>query len=221
MDRNPDSALANPYASPAAAPDFSLLPAEPAAPRPGSLVIIILGFFLLLVGYAVSNALAIGDLYGLGMAPEGEKIPSPLAELCSTPFELWLFYAATAGATVAGCLLIGSQNANPMAIVCYVMCPIAGLVFLLGMPLRLAGRRGQSFATIYLGVGTCLAGDGILRLIHLYGQPGVTFEPILASLMTEAGLALAAGGLLKLVWMGTFSTPEPIAGTAELTAAGS
>ena len=219
MDRNPASVFTNPYASPTAAPEAQLLPAEPAAPRPGSLVMIILGFFLLLVGYVISNALAIGDLYGLGMAPEGEKIPSPLAELCSSPFELWLFYAATAGATVAGCLLIGSQNANPMAIVCYVMCPIAGLVFLLGMPLRMAGRWGQSIGTIYLGVGTCLAGAGILRLVNLYGQPGVTFEPILASLMTEAGLALAAGGLLKLLWMGAFASPESIAGQGNLATA--
>lgn len=200
----------NPYASPSAAPQAQQT-AEPVAPRQGSLAIIIPGFLLLLVGYLTSNLFAVGDLYGLGYGPGGEPIPSPLAEVFKTPMQQGLFYAITAAATIAGCIMIGSQNFNPMAAVMYMLCPIVGLVFLVAMPLRVARRWAIPIATIYLGLGTCLAGAGVLRLINLYGQPDLTLEPLLASLMTEIGYALLFGGLLKLWLGGALTSAEPVA----------
>jgi len=44
-----------------------------------------------------------------------------------------------------------------------------------------------------------------MRLVSLYGRPNLDFEPMLASLPAEAGLALVAGGLLKLWHSGVLS----------------
>jgi hypothetical protein len=207
MDPDIAKILANPYASPAAAPPPPPAPAEQSTPRHGSLACIIPGFLLLLVGYLASNFFAIADLYHVGFGPNGQFIPSPLAGVCTTPFLQWLFYGLAASAAIAGCVLVGSQNHNSLAIVCYIMCPLVALVFLAGMPLRIAGRFAGPIATIYLALGTCLAGAGLMRLIGLYGRPNLDFEPMLASLLAEAGLAMVCGALLKLWRSGAFSAP--------------
>jgi hypothetical protein len=210
MDPEIARIIGNPYASPAATPEAPPAPAEPAKPQHGSLACIFPGFLLLLVGYLASNVLAVADLYHVGFGPDGEFIPSPFSVVLTTPFLQRLFYALTASAAIAGCVLIGSQNFNPMAVVCYVMCPLVGLVFLVGLPLRIAGRFALPIATIYLTIGTCLAGAGLMQLINLYGRSNLEFEPMLASLLMEAGLALLCGALLKLWRSGAFSAP-PIA----------
>ena len=190
--------LLNPYASPVG--DVPVIQAELVENKPqhGSLAIIFLGFVLLLVGYLAGNIFAVFDLYQISMGPDGEPMPSPLAELCPTPASQWLFYGLCAAATVAGCILLGSQNFNPLCAVIFFMCPIAGLVFLLASPLRMVRKHVVPVAAIYLMIGTCLAGVGLTKLIGMYGQPGLEFEPILFSLAFQAGLAMLAGAMLKL-----------------------
>jgi hypothetical protein len=193
-----DSSLHNPYASPQPCADSRPAPAEAAKPAPGSLFAILGGFALLLVGYFTSNLLVISDLYHIGFGPDGD-IPSPLAAFFKTPGQQWAMYCLSAAATIAGCILFGSQRYNPLAIVCYIMCPLACLVFLIASPLRLAKKLALPVATVYLIVGGCLSGIGMMRLFSLYGQPESDFAPVLASMATQVGLALAIGAILKLL----------------------
>jgi hypothetical protein len=188
----------NPYASPQSNP----IAAELAAPaeRPGSLLLIIGGFVLLLVGYLASNLFAIADLYGLGMGPNDEQIPSPLASVLTTPAQQWIFYFVTGSAFVAGAVMLGSQRFNPLAVVCYVMCPIAGLVFMAGWPLRTAKRGTDVVAAGFLLLGSVLAFTGGTRLYLLYGHSQGSFEPVGASLLCQIGVALMIGSLLKFIY---------------------
>ena len=195
------NSLLNPYDSPPAVEPIIQAELVESRPQHGSLAIIFAGFGLLLVGYLASNIFAIFDLYHIGIGPDGEPIPSPLAELCPTPEFLWLFYGFFACATITGCLMIGSQNFNPLVAVIFFMCPIVGLVFLAATPLRMVRKHVVPVAAIYLMIGTCLAGVGLMRMIGLYGQFGHDFQPILASLMFQAGLSMLAGAMLKLVLM--------------------
>jgi hypothetical protein len=198
----------NPYTSPPA--DVPIIQAELAEDRPrhGSLAIIFLGFGLLLIGYLTSNVFAIFGLYEIGVGPQGDAVPSPLAGLCTTPAAQWMFYGLCASGAVLGCILIGSQNFNPLAAVMFFLCPIVGLVFLAATPLRIARKQAVPVAAIYLMIGTCLAGVGLMRLIGLYGQAGLGFEPILASLMLQAGVAMLGGAMLKLACT---TDPKPAA----------
>jgi hypothetical protein len=189
-------AAQNPYASPSL--EASSAPVETApSPTPGSLAIIFPGFVLLLVGYFMSNLLLIGDLYHIGMGPQGQVVASPLAAICRTAPEQWLLYVLCAAAFVAGAVMIGSQRFNPMAVVCYVMCPIVGAIYLVGSPLRMAVKYAEIVATLYLLVGSCLAFTGLTQLLRLHQQSNNGFAPIAASMMTEAGLALVVGAALK------------------------
>ena len=191
--------LLNPYTSPPA--DEPIIRAELVTDQPkfGSLPIVVGGFVLLLAGYLASNVFAIADLYQIGFGPGGEVIPSPFAGfLGEGAAGAWLFYGLCASAAVLGCVLIGSQNFNPMLAVVFFMCPIVGLVFLVSMPLRIAKKHVVPVAAIYLMIGTCLAGVGLTQMIGLYGQAGLDFQPILASLMLQAGLAMLCGAMLKL-----------------------
>jgi hypothetical protein len=209
MQTTTAGSLLNPYASPAG--DIPVIQAEIVEDKPkhGSLALILLGFVLLLVGYMAGNVFAIFDLYQIGMGPDGEAMPSPISELCPTPASLWLFYGLCAAATIAGCLLIGSQNFNPLCAVVFFMCPIAGLVFLLATPLRTVRNYVVPVAAVYLMIGTCLAGVGLTKLIGMYGQPGLEFEPILCSLALQAGLAMLAGAMLKLARTPPEQQPAP------------
>jgi hypothetical protein len=189
-----DSA-SNPYASPS--PVESLAPAEAATPAPGSLAIIFPGFLLLFVGYITSNLFLIGDLYHLSIGPNDQAVASPFSLIAHSPLEQWLLYTLCAMAFVAGAVMVGSQRLNPAAIVCYVMCPIVGAVFMIGSPLRIAVKHAEIVATLYLLVGSCLAFTGIAQLLRLYQQANNGFDPIVASMMTEAGLALLIGAGLK------------------------
>jgi hypothetical protein len=165
----------------------------------------------LLVGYLAGNIFAVFDIYQIGMGPDGEPVPSPLSELCPTPALQWLFYGLCAAATVAGCILLGSQNFNPLCAVIFFMCPIAGLVFLFASPLRMARKHAVGVAAVYLMIGTCLAGVGLTKLIGLYGQPGLEFQPMLFSLMFQAGLAMLGGAMLKLARTPPEQQPAPCA----------
>jgi hypothetical protein len=187
--------LANPYSSPQfAAPEAP--PAVEPAPH-GSVGLILTGFFLLLVGYLTSNLFAIADLYGLGMGPAGEQVPSPLSAVFTTPFQRWMFYVATGAAFVSGAVLLGSQRFNPITVVCYVMCPLAGLAFLVASPLREIKRFAEPVAALYLLVGSALAFTGVSQLYVLYGNTSGSFVPVLASMMTQVGLAMVIGAMLK------------------------
>lgn len=221
MDPEIAKILANPYASPAEVAEPAPQPAAPVVPQFGSLAIVFPGVLLLLVGYLASNLFALGDIFGLGFGPEGKPIPSPLAGVLTTPGQQWLFYAVAGAAAIVGAVMVGSQNFSPAAAVCYFMCPIAALAMIVGMPLRMAGRFATPIATIYLAIGTCLAGAGVMRLVNLYGQHGLDFEPMQASFMAQGGLALLAGGVLKLWHCGAFSGTEPTAPQGSLSAAGS
>ena len=172
------------------------------------------GFFLLLVGYLTSNLFVIGDLYQLGFGPDDKPIESPFKQLFSSPSQEWGLYCLCAGAAVAGCVMFGSQRYNPLAIVCYLMCPIASVIFLIAAPLRLARRTALPVAAIYLLVGGCLAGTGVMRLISLYGQPHADFAPVLASFMLEVGLALTVGAILKLAYCDAATDATPRAAPA-------
>ena len=201
----------NPYASPVGIPQTTENAAGPTqeANRTGSLALIFLGFVLLLGGYLTSNIFAISDLYQLGFGPEGEVIPSPFALLFTTPAQQWLFYALAASAAIVGCVLIGSQNGHPMAFVCYILCPLVALVFVIGLPLRMTRKLAVPVAAAYLCIGTCLAGAGLTQLVNLYGQPNPGFAPVMASVLTEAGVALVIGAVLKLWRSGVFFAPAP------------
>jgi hypothetical protein len=189
----------NPYASPPAEEPIIRAELAKLEPQPGSLVIIFPGFILLLVGYLASNIFAIADLYQVGFGPGGEVIPSPFAgALGEGPAGAWLLYGLFATAAVAGCILVGSQNFNPLTAVLFMMCPLVALVFLAAMPLRIAQKHVIPVAAAYLMVGTCLAGAGLMRMISLYGEVGLDFQPILASLMLQIGLAMLGGAMLKL-----------------------
>ena len=185
----------NPYSSPQPEPVAAEVVSAP--DKPGSLGLIMGGFVLLLLGYLASNLLAIADLYGLGMGPHGQQTPSPLAGVFTTPLQQWAFYIVSGSAFVAGAVMLGSQRMNPLAMVCYVMCPIAGLAFAVGWPLRAVKKFSDGLATIYLLVGSSLAFTGGTRLFLLYGNSGGSFEPVLASIMTQAGVALMIGAMLK------------------------
>lgn len=190
--------FANPYAAPQDAPIVAEVVETPA--RPGSLGLILGGFVLLLVGYLTSNLFAIADLYGLGMGPGGQQIPSPLAGVFTTPLEQWLFYLLTASAFIAGAVMLSSQRWNPLAAVCYIMCPIAGAVYFVGWPLRSVQRYAEQVAAVYLLVGSALAFTGGTRMFLLYGNPRGNFAPVIASLMTEVGVALMVGAFLKFCY---------------------
>ena len=181
----------NPYSSPRAA----ALRASSACPRKraGSVGIIFGGFVLLLGGYFTSNLFLISDLYHVGMGPGGEAIPSPLAAAFTTAPQQWGLYMACAAAFVAGAVMIGSQPFNPMAIVCYVMCPLVGMIYAIATPLRMVKKYAEAGRGLYLLVGSCLFITGATQLFRLYGQAHGGFAPIAASMMTEAGLAFVVG----------------------------
>ncbi len=186
----------NPYASPQTnCPPPPNIPA--AAAKPGSVGMVLGGLVLMLVGYLASNLFLISDLYHLGFGPNGEAIPSPLGMAVQSPAQLWMIYAGFAAAFVAGAVMMGSQGFNPVTIVCYVMCPLAAFVYFAGLPLRSARKYAEAVATIYLVIGSCLVCTGATRLFLLYGQPADDFAPVTASMMTEVGLALVVGSLLK------------------------
>src|SRR5262245_29188069 len=102
MPADLDAPLQNPYASPQPCEVPQPARPQPEKSQPGSLALILGGFFLLLVGYLTSNLLVIGDLYHLGFGPDNEPIASPLAALFSSPAQEWGLYCLCAGATIAG-----------------------------------------------------------------------------------------------------------------------
>lgn len=187
--------LPNPYASPEFAAAEEATTPQPA--RHGSIPLILTGFFLLLLGYLTSNLFAIADLYGLGMSPDGEAIPSPLSMVFTTAFQRWMFYLATGAAFVSGAVLLGSQRFNPITVVCYVMCPLAGVAFLVASPLREIKKFAEPVAALYLLVGSALAFTGGTQLFLLYGNSQGSFAPVLASMMTQVGTAMIIGSMLK------------------------
>ena len=103
-------------------------------------------------GYFVSNIFLISDLYKVGFGPNGEVIPSPFAQNLQTPFQQWTLYIVSAAATVAGFVMIGSQRQNPVAIMCYVMCPLVAVAYFVGWPLRAVQRNAAPVAALYLAV---------------------------------------------------------------------
>ena len=187
----------NPYASPV--PETRPAPATVPAEKPGSLGLIFGGFVLLLAGYFTSNLFLIFDLYHVPFGSDGQVIPSPLAAAASTAAQRWLLYVVCASAFVSGAVMIGSQRFNPMAVVCYVMCPLIGLIYLIASPLRMARKHAEAVATVYLLIGSCLAFTGGIQLFRLYGLPTNGFAPVGASLMTEAGLVLIVGAIIKFL----------------------
>jgi hypothetical protein len=190
-----DSA-SNPYASPAPVVTAEK-PKEELKVNMGSVGIILGGLVLMLVGYLTSNLFLMSDLYHIGMGPDGKEMPSPFAAALTSPAQLWLVYILCASACVVGAVMIGSQAFNPITAVCYIMCPLAAVVCLVGAPLRIAKKYATAVATIYLGIGSCLACTGAMRLVQLYQLPNNEFEPVLASMLTEAGLALVLGAIVK------------------------
>jgi hypothetical protein len=192
----------NPYASPQAATAPAAKPATPAN-KPGNIGIVLGGFVLLFAGYIISNIFVISDLYHMPMGPDKEFIPSPFSPLFTTPAQQWTFYVVCAAAFVAGAVMIGSQNFNPIVVVAYVMCPIVGMIYLVASPLRMVQRYADVVAAGYLLVGSCLAFTGATRLFLLYGTRTDGFAPILASMMTEVGLAFIAGAGLKFLFSGS------------------
>ena len=195
----------NPYASPStvALP----VPAAPAADtRPGSLVLIIFGFVLVIAGYLTSSFFLISDLYHVGFGPGGKEIPSPFAPMFSTPALQWMLYLAAASAFVAGAVMIGSQRFNPLAVVAYVMCPLIGIIHLVGAPLRIAKKYAEVVATVYLLIGSCLVFTGATQMFRLYGLADPGLAPVGASLLTEVGLAFVVGAALKFCCMPASAT---------------
>lgn len=186
----------NPYASPSVESRSTPITATPVT-KPGSLAIILAGFVLLLAGYFTSNLFLIADLYHIGFGPNGKVIASPLAAAFNTPAQQWMLYVAFAAAFIAGAVMIGSQRFNPMAVVCFVMCPLAGGVYLIASPLRIAQKHAEPVAALYLLVGSCLFCTGATRMFLLYGQNTNGFAPVAASMMTEVGLALVVGSAVK------------------------
>jgi len=186
--------VSNPYATPRVATVPA--PAPVASNKPGSFPIIFGGFVLLLLGYFTSNLLVIAELYKIGMGPDGTA-PPPLAALQLTPAQGWMFYIASAAAFIVGAVMVGSQRFNPIAVVCYVMCPLVGLIYAVASPLRMVRKYAEIVAAGYLLVGSCLACTGAMRLIALYQRSNDGFAPVLASMMTEAGLALVLGAIVK------------------------
>lgn len=205
-----EAQAAHPYDIPPPPVDLGAA-SEPHTYERGSVPVIVIGGVLFIFGYICSNVFAIADMYHVGLGTYGEFVPSPLASAFKTPLEQWLVYALAAAAVVAGCVLIGSQNYHPAAVVCFILCPLMGLVFAVGMPLRSAWRFAVPAATAYVGVGTCLAGAGVMHLMNLYGRLHVGFEPIVASLLLEGGLAMVIGGFLKLAHSGAFTAPSAVA----------
>ena len=65
------------------------------------------------------------------------------------------------------------------------------------MPLRMVRKYAEIVAAGYLLVGSCLTCTGATRLVALYQRSSDGFAPILASMMTEAGLALVLGAIVK------------------------
>jgi hypothetical protein len=109
-------------------------------------------------------------------------------------------------------VMIGSQPFNPTAIVCYMMCPLICMIFVVAWPLRVVRRYVEAVAACYLLVGSALLFTGATRLFLLYGNAGGSFEPVLASMMTEAGLAMVVGAMVKIALAGS-----PAAGTSANT----
>jgi hypothetical protein len=203
----------NPYAMPRVATIPASAPVQ--ASKPGSLGIIFSGFVLLLLGYFTSNLLVISELYKIGMGPDGSS-PPPLAALELTPAQGWMFYIASAAAFVAGAVMVGSQRYNPIAIVCYVMCPLVGLIYAVASPLRMVRKYSEIVAAGYLLVGSCLACTGATRLLALYQRPNDGIAPVLASMMTEAGLALVLGAIVKFWCVPATSPADEAPVVAEL-----
>src|SRR5438105_881158 len=115
----------NPYASPTIDAAREPAAARPAA-KPGSVAIVLSGLVLLLVGYFTSNLLVMAELYDIDWGPGASNAPSPFASVLPTAMHQWLAYAVAAAAFVVGAVMVGSQRFNPMTIVVYVMCPLAG-----------------------------------------------------------------------------------------------
>jgi hypothetical protein len=202
----------NPYASPRLESGPAPSPPTPVA-KPGSLVIILVGFMLVLGGYLTSNLFLISDLYQVGFGPDGKVLSSPFAAAFSTPGQQWMLYAACAAAFIAGAIMVGSQPFNPMAVVCYAMCPLICFIFIVAWPLRVVQKYADAVAAFDLLVGSSLLFTGATRMFLLYGQRGGGFEPVAASMMTEAGLALMLGSALK------FYMSSSRASSADATAA--
>jgi hypothetical protein len=78
------------------------------------------------------------------------------------------------------------------------MCPLASLAFIIGWPLRFVRKHADPLAAIYLVGGSCLTGVGITAMFLLYGGTSHGFSPVTASMMTQAGRALALGAQVRL-----------------------
>jgi hypothetical protein len=192
----------NPYVSPRSAVTPVAAPAVQPI-RPGSIGITVGGFVLLLLGYFASNLFVISDLYHIGFGPDGKVIPSPLASIASTAPQQWMLYAACAAAFVTGAVMIGSQSFNPLVAVCYIICPVVGIIYLVATPLRIVKKYAEPVAALYLLVGSCLVITGATQLLRLYGHATGGFAPVAASMMTEAGLAIVVGSALKFLVSGS------------------
>ena len=187
----------NPFVAPQTEPDYVSSSRDIKSVKSGSFAIVSLGFVLLLGGYFVSNFFMISDLYQVGFGPNGEVIPSPFAANFHTPFQQWMLYGVSALATIAGLVMIGSQRFNSIVAVCYIMCPLVAIAYLVGWPLRTV-QTAVAVVAVYIAFGSCLTAVGIMRLVDLYGQPSGASGAFTGSMMTQAGLALALGALLKL-----------------------
>jgi hypothetical protein len=190
--------IPNPYVSPRLETAPASAPVAAVA-KPGSIGMILGGFVLVLVGYLMSNIFVISDLYHVGFGPDGKVIPSPFASVFSTAPQQWTLYFVCATAFIAGAVMIGSQPFNPLVVVCYVMCPLVGMIYLIATPLRIAKKYAEPIAAAYLLIGSCLVFTGATRMFLLYGQAAGGFAPVAASMMTEAGMALVLGSALRFL----------------------
>lgn len=149
----------------------------------------LLGMVLLFVGYFGSLVMAFQIYAAEGMGPfEGVFAHSYQ--------EIWLLSFAMLVATTGG-ILVGGNRFESMLAVVYIMCPLIGVSFGIGCPLRLAKNKWiLPVSAIYLIGGMALAGACITFLTKAYGTEN--FAAIGAVLGTVVGLAMALGALLKL-----------------------
>jgi hypothetical protein len=178
--------------------------------------VVFAGGLLLIVGHFF-GMLAVADLYRVDMGPERQSVssaeagfrPSPLSQFAATPFQLWCVYVAATALVVLAMIMVGSQPMTGDVAIIYLFCPLALAAATVGWTLRQAKRIAVPAATVYVGLGVCLIGVGAFWLVELWGARQGDGNALIAAFGVQAGLALVAGGLVK-IWRTPEEADEPI-----------
>jgi len=169
----------------------------PSMPTFKSTGMVFVGALLLLLGYLGSYMLLMLDLSGATLE-DGTPLPSPLGAVIQSTQQMWLIFEVDTLMIVAGSILVASQPFCSLVAVAYIMCPIVGLVYLLGAPLRGDKSWNRRAAQVYLLIGIVAVIAGAVYLKQGPADPAFPLDFVGAGFALQFGLAATLGAILRL-----------------------